>query len=99
MVDDHDLEIEAMRLFKIGEGERASKLQDEFLKESEASGEDHCTCPATCKFHGKCVQCVIIHRGHGDHLPHCFQNMVNKRIETLSALTEHSLQHESDRVG
>ena len=97
MVDNHALEIQAMELFKIGEGARASKLQDEFLKEIEISGVDHCTCPADCKFHGKCVQCVIIHRGHGDHLPHCFQNMVNKRIDALSALTEHSLKHESAR--
>ena len=99
MVDDHPIEIQAMALFKNGEGEKASKLQDEFLKETEISGEDYCTCPARCKFHGKCVQCVIIHRGHGDHLPHCFHNMVNKRFEALSALTEHSFKHESDRAG
>lgn len=97
MVDSHALEIQAMELFKNGEGARASKLQDEFLKEIESSGVDHCTCPADCKFHGKCVQCVIIHRGHGDHLPHCFQNMVNQRIGVLSALTEHSFKHESAR--
>lgn len=97
MVDSHALEIQAMELFKNGEGARASKLQDEFLKEIESSGVDHCTCPADCKFHGKCVQCVIIHRGHGDHLPHCFQNMVNQRIRVLSALTEHSFKHESAR--
>jgi len=95
MVDDHHLEIEAMRLFKIGERERASRLQDEFLKKIESSGEDHCTCPTACKFHGKCVECVIIHRGHGDHLPHCFQNLVNTRIAALSALTEHSFKHNS----
>jgi hypothetical protein len=99
MVDNHDLEIEAMRLFKIGEGEKASKMQDDFLKEVETSGEDHCTCPATCKFHGKCVECVIIHRGHGDHLPHCFQTMVNERLGVPSALTEHSFTRNSDRVG
>ena len=28
--------------------------------------------------------------GLGYHLPHCFRSMVNRRIEELSALTEHS---------
>jgi hypothetical protein len=42
---------------------------------------------------------VIIHRGHGDHLPHCFQNMVNERIAVLSALTEHSFKPDTNRVG
>lgn len=66
MVDNYDLEIEAMRLFKIGERAKASSLQDEFLRQVETLGEHHCACPADCKFHGKCVQCVVIHRGHGD---------------------------------
>ena len=91
-VDDHPLEVKAMELFRQGESRRASELQDEFLAEIKRSGLDHCTCPATCKFHGKCVECVAVHRGHGDHLPHCFQNMVNRRIERLSGLTEHSFE-------
>ena len=72
-----------MELFRQGESARASKLQDEFLAEIKQSGLDHCTCPATCKFHGKCVECVTLHRGHGDRLPHCLQNMVNRELATL----------------
>ena len=90
MIDDHPLEIEAMDLFKKGDSATARKLQERFLKEVRDSGEDHCTCPAACKHHGKCVECVIIHRGHGDHVPHCFREMVNRRLEPLSELTEHS---------
>ncbi len=90
MIDDNDLEKAAMELFRKGEHPGAMKLQDEFLEQVKKSGEDHCTCRAACKFHGKCVECVILHRGHGDHLPHCFRAMVNRRIEALSALTEHS---------
>ena len=95
MIDDHEMEMRAMRLFKAGESKSASQLQDEFLEVVKNSGEDHCTCPGNCKFHGKCVECVIIHRGHGDHLPHCFRGMVNKRIDELSALTEHSVKQQS----
>ena len=93
MVDDHPMEQEAMGLFRKGEGKKASQLQDEFLEEIRKSGIDHCTCPGACKFHGKCVECVIIHRGHGDHLPHCFREMVNRRIEAVSGLSENTFEH------
>ena len=91
-VDDHPLEIEAMALFRQHKPREAGKLQDEFLAEVKRSGVDHCNCPAACKLHGKCVECVIVHRGHGDHLPHCMRSMVNRRLEQLSGLTEHSFR-------
>ena len=98
MIDDHPKEIKAGKLFKKGATQKASKMQDDFLHEVMHSGEDYCSCPARCKFHGKCAQCVVLHRGHGDHLPHCFQLMVNRRIEELSALTEHSSKSEPARA-
>jgi len=90
MIDDHPLEKRAMELFRSGDAEQASRLQEEFLAEVMSSGEDLCSCPGHCKYHGKCVECVLVHRGHADHLPHCFRSMVNERLERLSALTEHS---------
>ena len=92
MIDDSPKEMRAMNLFKAGKSKEGSALQDEFLAEVKASGEDHCSCPASCKFHGKCMECVTLHRGHGAHLPHCFQQMVNRRIEKLSELSEHSFK-------
>ena len=97
MVDNHDLEIEAMALFRRGEPEKASRLQDQFLAEVMGSGEDLCPCPGNCKYHGRCVECVMIHRGHGDHLPHCFRDMVNRRIRGLWGLTEHSFSPQSEK--
>lgn len=91
-IDEHPKEMQAMDLFKQGRSAEASKLQDQFLEEIKRSGTDHCSCPASCKFHGNCVACVAIHRGHGDHLPHCMQRMLNRRIEQLSGLTEHSFK-------
>jgi hypothetical protein len=67
------------------------QLQRDFLKEVKASGEDLCSCTAKCPYHGKCVDCVLIHRGHGDHLPECFRAMVNVRIRALLELTEHTV--------
>lgn len=91
MIDNNEKEMKAMDLFKEGRGEEANKVQDEFVSEVFASGEDHCSCKAAgCKHHGKCVECVIIHRGHGDHLPNCFRDMVNRRIKAVSELTEHT---------
>ena len=89
------MEKRAMALFKEGRSAEASALQDKFLEKVMGSGEDLCSCPSNCKFHGKCVECVMVHRGHRDHLPHCFRDMVNERIEGLSELTEHSCRPKS----
>ena len=32
------------------------------------------------------MQCVIAHRGHGDHVPHCMREMVNRKVASLAAL-------------
>ena len=90
MVDNHELERRAMELFRSGETKEAQRLQEQFLEEMMGSGADLCSCPSNCRYHGRCVECVMIHRGHADHLPHCFRAMVNERIERLSELTEHS---------
>ena len=95
MIDDHELEQRAMELFRSGYAVEARRLQEEFLRQAMASGEDLCSCPSDCEYHGRCAECVVIHRGHGDHLPHCVHNMVNRGIGGLSALTEHSCTPQS----
>ena len=96
VIDDNPLEQEAMALFKKGETKEAHKKQDAFLAQVKASGVDHCSCPAPCKHHGHCVDCVTLHRGHGDHLPRCFHDMVNRRIGDLARLTERDLDGRSN---
>ncbi|MBM3497113.1 MAG: LPS biosynthesis protein [Armatimonadetes bacterium] len=91
MIDDHPLEQRAMELFRRGDVAEARRLQEQFLAEVLNSGEDYCSCPGNCAYHGRCVECVLVHRGHADHLPHCFRGMVNRRLGPLSALTENSL--------
>ncbi len=90
MIDNHELEIKAMECFSSGNTKEAHQLQDAFLEEVRNSGEDPCSCKSACKYHGNCVECVIIHRGHGKHLPNCFRDMVNIRIQALSELSEHT---------
>ena len=73
-IDDNPVEVKAMSLFKEGKRAEANGIQDEFLAELRgymAKGGDHCPCAVSCAHHGNCVECVAIHRGHGDHLPDC----------------------------
>ncbi|WP_371362728.1 hypothetical protein SRRS_38070 [Sporomusa rhizae] len=94
IIDNNPKEKEAMAAFKRNERALGHKLQDEFVAELKGSiGKiDHCSCKKACKYHGKCLECVAIHRAHRDHLPNCFKSMVNERIEKLSELTEHSIK-------
>ncbi len=66
-------------------------IKMEALKEIVDSGIDYCSCPESCPHHGKCWECVLIHRGHRDHLPYCFWDMVNERLYAMQRLTEGSL--------
>jgi len=93
IIDNNPKEKEALEAFCRGETALANKLQDEFLaefRESKERKEDHCSCKQPCKHHGKCMECVVMHRAHRGHLPYCFHSMVNERLEKLSELTEHS---------
>ncbi len=68
------------------------KMKMDALQEIKDSGIDHCSCPEACPHHGKCWECVLIHRGHRDHLPYCFWDMTNERLYKLQLLTEGSLK-------
>ena len=92
IIDKNPIELEAMRLFKENRGDEATKVQDEFVSELRrhiSAGNSYCPCSSACKFHGKCVECVAIHRGHADHLPVCLHPMVKEKLEPLSSLAEH----------
>ena len=67
------------------------RLKMEALDEIRESGIDYCSCPEQCPHHGKCWECVLIHRGHRDHLPYCMWDMINERRYSLQRLTEGSL--------
>lgn len=95
-IDKNEKEIAALAAHRAGDRGKFVELQDEFVADLQnyiANGNDHCPCQnKLCKEHGKCVNCVAIHRAHRDHLPVCFRDMVNERLHELSALTEHTLK-------
>lgn len=91
LIDHNEKEKSALAAMRQGDKQLGHRLEDEFVAEAKAAG-GHCSCAnATCRHHGDCVACVVIHRGHRDHLPACLQDMLNERLESLSALTEHSM--------
>lgn len=91
-IDGHPYPKKALELSQQGRKKEAYELEMAMINEIVASGEDHCPCKVACKHHGNCFECVQIHRAHRDHLPFCFWDMINERLETLSRLTEGSLK-------
>ena len=96
-IDKNEKELRALELFHEKKRDEALAMQDEFVEDLHRAmreeGLDHCSCKnASCAYHGKCLECVAIHRAHEDHLPQCLRGMVNDRIRTLSQLTEHTFR-------
>lgn len=81
IIDGNPTEKKAMEAFLRGDYKEGTRIQDEFIAEVKEAlkTQDHCTCEVKdCKFHGKCLLCVLIHRGHGHHLPNCFRDIANE---------------------
>lgn len=48
-----------------------------------------CSCPKIkCEWHGKCRECVTLHRYFKDHVPNCFQQFINEKIKAIAAIGE-----------
>ena len=48
-----------------------------------------CTCPNTlCDWHGKCKECVVLHRHYNDHIPVCLQLLVRDKLKALAGVCE-----------
>ena len=49
----------------------------------------NCTCPnALCEWHGRCKECVALHRHHGDHVPVCLQPIIGEKLKALVGAVE-----------
>lgn len=93
-IDRNEKELAALAAYQQKDIKKSIQLENEFVKElreAMACGEDHCSCRLPCRWHGKCVECVAIHRAHQDHLPVCFREMFNEKLYGFSALTEHTI--------
>lgn len=95
-IEKNEKELEALSEFRKGNRAEALKLQDEFVAEfrEEYANKDHCPCKNACKYHGKCKECVAIHRAHQEHFPVCMHPLLNEKLKGLSELTEHTMVSE-----
>lgn len=49
---------------------------------------DECPCTQTCEWHGKCFECVKIHRTKKKHIPECLQPIFEDKINELAQCVE-----------
>ncbi|WP_088226521.1 DUF6485 family protein [Desulfosporosinus sp. FKB] len=48
-----------------------------------------CTCTEVlCEWHGRCRECVALHRYHQDHVPACFQAFINDKLKDIVKIGE-----------
>ncbi|MCL2461553.1 MAG: hypothetical protein FWF44_02720 [Defluviitaleaceae bacterium] len=62
------------------------------LENRRIAGDPELTkCPCRrplCEWHGKCAECVALHRYHGDHVPVCLQPIIDGKIQALAGVAE-----------
>lgn len=96
IIDGNEIEKASMEEFRKGNRKEGQRIQEEFVSKfrEEYGTKDHCSCQKACQYHGNCKECVAIHRAHEEHVPNCMRNMINKKIRSLSELTEHTIANE-----
>jgi len=90
VIDDNSEYREVMEAYRSGDFERARQMDKAFVDRA-LQERDHCPCKEPCRWHGKCKECVIMHRGHQDHLPKCMQPILLKQVHGLLQLAETDL--------
>lgn len=56
-----------------------------------------CTCHKTaCEWHGRCKECIALHRYHGDHVPTCLQPMLRDKVAAIAVVAEMSTARKPD---
>jgi hypothetical protein len=97
-IDNNNIARKLLDLDSKGLKEESLTMRMEFLRQVKESGIDHCPCKVACPHHGNCYECVVIHRGHRDHLPYCFWDMINENLYGIYRMTEGSLSNYSSDI-
>jgi hypothetical protein len=56
-----------------------------------AGNPENLKCPCTeilCEWHGRCRECVALHRYHQDHVPACLQSFINDKLRGIVKIGE-----------
>ena len=65
---------------------KAIEISREIVRKGKNRG---CPCvQIKCEWHGKCFECVLIHRTKRKHLPECLQPIIRERIAELAGTAE-----------
>lgn len=80
--------------------------EHDFCKALEATKQilgstEHDECPCVyknCPIHGKCFECVKVHRVKKHHLPECFHDMLLPHVEALAKLIERKTEDDRPKV-
>lgn len=72
----------------MGKEEFVELIKD--CREQIKSGKyDKCACPELkCEWHGKCRECVMIHRAYKEHVPNCLKPIFKNKIKELADAIE-----------
>jgi hypothetical protein len=77
------------RIFMWSKEEFYSKVVKELRDVVNNPENLKCSCPKVkCEWHGKCQECVAIHRHYKNHIPNCFQQFVNEKIKAIAQIGE-----------
>lgn len=69
--------------------EKFCKLIEHLRGVIRSGNYDKCPCPKiNCEWHGKCRECIILHRYGGDHVPNCLQFILNDKIKAIANIAE-----------
>lgn len=65
------------------------KRVEEVLETVRSGKREPCPCVVkTCEWHGKCFECVMIHRLLRNHVPECLRPLLDDKIEQLARTVE-----------
>jgi hypothetical protein len=71
---------------------KAERLAEEIRAMLATNACAGCSCPQRgCAYHGKCYECVRIHRHYGEHLPSCLQFLLTDKLAALAEVAEVAL--------
>lgn len=69
---------ESLRVEKAGDLPNAYRLREDFtaeFRQAQGKGQNVCSCTVDCIYHGRCAECIAIHRGHRQELPNCLEGI------------------------
>lgn len=79
-----------------------NKEFENILKESRKIVADskfnECPCTQECEWHGKCFECVKIHRVKGKHIPECLHFIFEKKVNDLAQCIERKLSDDRPKI-